>query len=377
LRKRVAILGSTGSIGRATLDVLRRLEGFEVRALSAHHNLDRLAAQVAEHRPTAVAVTSEGAPQDFASVTLHHGPAALVELVERDDVDVVVHAVVGAAGVPAALACVRAGKTLLLANKESLVVAGELLMSEANRCGAVVLPIDSEHSALHQAMRAGRRHEIDRLILTASGGPFRTWTAEQIAAARIEDALRHPTWSMGGKITIDSATMFNKALEIIEAVRLYDWPANRVDVVIHPQSVVHSFVRFVDGSLVAQASPPDMRLPIQYALTYPDRVPASAPAVDFAKPHQWTFEPPDAARFPALSIGYAVAAAGGTAGATMNAANEVAVEAFLAGVIRFDRIASVVQQTLDALPPVATPTEQQLYAADEAARERARSFVKG
>jgi 1-deoxy-D-xylulose-5-phosphate reductoisomerase len=373
--KRIAVLGCTGSIGCNTLDVVEHLgAGYRVTALSAHTQADKLLEQARRHRPTAVAVTD---PATAAAVgpalrdlgaTVFAGPGGLVELVRRSDVDTVVAAVVGAAGLPAALATVEAGKTLALANKESLVCAGSLLMPLARAKGVAILPVDSEHSAVFQAMRCGHRREVRRVILTASGGPFRTATAEQIDNATVADALNHPTWKMGGKITIDSATMFNKGLELIEACWLFDVPPDRVEIVVHPESVVHSMVEFVDGSTLAQLSPPDMRTPIQFALTYPERVEGNSRRLDLTKAFALRFEPPDFDRFPALTMAYEAARAGGTAGVVLNGANEAAVAAFLAGRVRFGGISRLVRHAMDRHTVRAEPTLDTLMAADAWAR---------
>jgi 1-deoxy-D-xylulose-5-phosphate reductoisomerase len=291
-------------------------------------------------------------------------------------VDVVVAAIVGAAGLPAALATVRAGKTLALANKESLVVAGSLLMPEARRRNVPLLPVDSEHSAIFQAMLAGRLPEVRRVILTASGGPFRTWTKERIESATIEDALAHPTWQMGSKITIDSATMFNKGLELIEACWLFDVPPSKVEIVVHPESVVHSMVEFVDGSVIAQLSPPDMRTPIQYALTYPERKDGVSRRLDLTKAFSLRFEPPDFERFPSLKIAYDVAERGGTLGAVMNAANEVAVSAFIGGNLPFGEISRIVGLTIEAHRVQAAPSLDDLLEADRWARQTASGLIE-
>ena len=375
--KRVAILGSTGSIGCNALDVIENLgpDSHRAVALSAHRQADKLVEQVRRHRPAAVAVTDS--PVDPALVSklrslgaeVHTGPGGMEQLVARADVDIVLAAVVGAAGLPAVLAAVRAGKTLALANKESLVVAGSLLIPEARRRGVPILPVDSEHSAIFQAMQAGRAGEVRRVILTASGGPFRKSPLEQIENATLEDALNHPTWRMGNKVTIDSATMFNKGLELIEACWLFDLPPEKIEVVIHPESVVHSMVEFVDGSVIAQLSPPDMRTPIQYALTYPDRAPGLAKRLDLTQRFALNFEPPDPERFPALRLAYDVARRGGTAGAVLNAANEAAVEAFCAGTIPFGEISRLVGFTIEKHRVVERPSLDELLASDRWARE--------
>jgi 1-deoxy-D-xylulose-5-phosphate reductoisomerase len=381
--KRVAVLGSTGSIGVNTLDVVEHLgSDFRVTALSAHKQTDKLIEQARRHRPSAVAVTDPASAEavrpifNRLGVTLLAGASGLVDLVRRDDVDTVVAAVVGAAGLPAAFATVEAGKTLALANKESLVCAGSLLIPLAREKGVPILPVDSEHSAIFQAAQCGRRHEIKRIILTASGGPFRTASADQIRNATVADALNHPTWKMGGKITIDSATMFNKALELIEACWLFDLPADRVEVVIHPESVIHSMVEFVDGSTIAQMSPPDMRTPIQYALTYPHRRAGNSRVMDWTKTFVLRFEPPDMVRFPALKMAYDVARRGGTSGVVLNAANEVAVESFLAGRVSFGEISDLVGLTLDGHVVQDHPSLDDLLKADRWARERVQSQVR-
>lgn len=378
--KRIAILGSTGSIGRSALDVVAHLgPPYRVTALSAHSQSDKLAEQARALRsaPAAVCLTSDSAiaPALPAGTRVYRGQAGLVEMVRRDDIDIVLAAIVGAAGLPAVLAAVREGKTIALANKEALVVAGSLLIPEARQRGVSILPVDSEHSAVFQAMHAGRPCEIRRLILTASGGPFRNASAEQIESATVADALNHPTWRMGSKITIDSATMFNKALELIEACWLFDLPPEKVQIVIHPESIVHSMVEFVDGSVIAQLSPPDMRTPIQYALTYPERKEGCAPRLDLAKAMSLNFQPPDESRFPALRLAYEVARMGGTAGAIMNAANEVAVAAFLDGKIPFGGISRVVDRTIAKHAVRQHPTLDDLLETDRSARELANSCL--
>jgi 1-deoxy-D-xylulose-5-phosphate reductoisomerase len=386
LAKNIAILGSTGSIGCNALEVIERLgEGYRAVAISGHSRTDKLLEQVRKHRPRAVGITSagplaEGAEGDITEMRrlgaeIYRGEGALVEIVEREDVNFVLAAVVGAAGMPAVLAAVRAGKTLALANKESLVLGGSLLIAEARKRDAVILPVDSEHSALFQAMLCGRRGEIRRVILTASGGPFRCASLEQIEKATLAEALNHPTWRMGNKITIDSATMFNKGLEIIEACWLFDLPGEQVEVVVHPESVVHSMVEFVDGSVIAQLSPPDMRTPIQYALTYPHRADGISRRLDLTQAFALNFEPPDQTRFPALRLAYEVARRGGTLGAVMNAANEVAVEAFIAAKIPFGEISRLVELTMREHRLQPTPTLDDLQKADGWARTHVRSVL--
>lgn len=373
--KRIAILGSTGSIGCSALEAIAALgPDFRVTAISGFRNTEKLLAQVRACRPAAVALAEENpepvllAELKSLGVFVHCGARGLVEIATRDDVDIVLAAVVGAAGLPAVLAAVRAGKTLALANKESLVVAGSLLMAEAKAHGVRVLPVDSEHAAIFQAMQAGAPKEVARIILTASGGPFRTWSRERIESASVEDALRHPTWRMGNKITLDSATMFNKALEIIEAHWLFDLPPEKIQVVIHPESIVHSMVEFVDGSVVAQLSPPDMKTPIQYALTFPDRLPGVAKKMDWQQPFALHFEPPDLERFPALTLAFDAIRAGGTMGAVLNGANEQAVAAFSSGKISFGEISRLVRFTMERHSVQPSPLLDDLLEADQWAR---------
>jgi 1-deoxy-D-xylulose-5-phosphate reductoisomerase len=382
LTKRLAILGSTGSIGCNTLEVVEHLgPPYRVTALSAHTQCDKLIEQVRRHRPSAIAVTDQSAAEKIKPLLrefdakLYTGPNALADMVRRDDIDIVVAAVVGAAGLPAVFAAVDSGKTIALANKESLVCAGSLLIPLARKNGVPILPVDSEHSAIFQAMQSGRLHEVRRVILTASGGPFRTASPEKIRTATVEDALNHPTWKMGGKITIDSATMFNKALELIEACWLFDLSPEKVQIVIHPESVVHSMVEFVDGSVLAQLSPPDMRTPIQYALTYPERHDGISRRLDITKSFAWRFEPPDFDRFPALKIAYDVARKGGTAGAVLNAANEAAVTAFTSGKITFGEISTLVGLTIARHDVQAQPALDDLMRADQWARTNIEELV--
>jgi 1-deoxy-D-xylulose-5-phosphate reductoisomerase len=384
LAKRIAILGSTGSIGCNALDVVEHLgPPYSAVALGANRSVDKLVEQAKRARPSAVAIGDESLGDDLARRTrdlktqVYVGAGGMAEMVCRPDVDIVLAAVVGAAGLGPVLAGVRAGKQLALANKESLVVAGSLLIPEAKKHGVQILPVDSEHSAVFQAMQSGRLSEIKRVILTASGGPFRCASAEQIENATVADALSHPTWQMGNKITIDSATMFNKALEIIEACWLFDLPPEKIEVVVHPESVIHSMVEFVDGSVIAQLSPPDMRTPIQYALTYPQRMDGISRRLDLGKRFSLNFEPPDLKRFPALRLGFEAAARRGTAaGAVLNAANEAAVAAFMAGKIRFGMISRVVELTIQASRLQAEPSLDDLLDADRWARAKAEELIR-
>jgi 1-deoxy-D-xylulose-5-phosphate reductoisomerase len=382
VNKRVAILGSTGSIGCSALDVIRHLgQPYRASGLAAHRQVEKLANQAKEFRPASVALADNSLSAELRqrlgpdAPRIYTGQSGLVDMVRRDDVDIVLAAVVGAAGLPAVLEAVRAGKVLALANKEALVVAGSLVIPEARKNGTPILPVDSEHSAIFQALRSGRASEVRRVILTASGGPFRDATHEKIQNATLQDALNHPTWQMGNKITIDSATMFNKGLELIEACWLFDLRPDQVQIVIHPESIIHSAVEFTDGSVIAQLSPPDMKTPIQYALTYPERADGCGKRMSWDKPFALHFEPPDFEKFPALKLAYQVAEAGGTMGAVLNAANEIAVEAFVAGKIRFGDISSIVKQTISQHRIQTRATLDDLLEADRWARLTAQASV--
>jgi 1-deoxy-D-xylulose-5-phosphate reductoisomerase len=384
LTKRIAILGSTGSIGCNAIEVVQHLgPPFRAVALSANTQIDKLIEQAKRVGPCAICIADESLGEELrrrtrelGNIQTYAGLGGMSDMACRDDVDMVLAAVVGAAGLRPVLAAVRAGKQLALANKESLVVAGSLLIPEAQKRGVQILPVDSEHSAVFQAIQCGRVNEIRRVILTASGGPFRCASAKEIERATLEDALNHPTWQMGSKITIDSATMFNKALEVIEACWLFDLPPEKIQVVVHPESVIHSMVEFVDGSVIAQLSPPDMRTPIQYALTYPHRQPGISRRLDLTRAFSLNFEPPDENRFPALRLAYDVARERGTAGAILNAANEVAVQAFVEGRIRFGMISRVVELTMSSHVPVPRPTLDDLLQADREARVKAEELIK-
>lgn len=372
----VAVLGSTGSIGRSTLEVIAASGGrLRVAGLSAHANTDLLLRQAQAVRPRTVVATNPAAAarQDWSSlpagIELCTGPEAIVQLAADTEVDIVVSAIVGSAGLRGTWAALEAGKTVALANKESLVVGGPLMMELARRNNAKILPVDSEHSALFQALQAGRREEVRRVILTASGGPFRTFTAQQLAQVTVADALNHPTWAMGPKITVDSATLMNKALEIIEARWLFGLSADQIAVVIHPQSIVHSMVEYRDGSVIAQLSPPDMKLPIQYALTWPERCEGVAAKLDWSRAMELQFEPPDFERFGALKLGLEAAAAGGTAGAVLNGANEAAVAALLDGRLGFREIVPVCRSVLRNHNYQSDPSLEQALEADRWARQ--------
>ena len=372
----MAVLGSTGSIGMSTLDVIEAApDRFTPHLLAAQRSVGKLLEQARRLRPRWVVVTDPAAAATIGAASLPAGTRlavgadALDDLVRDPAVDRVVSAIVGAAGLRSTWAAVAEGKTVALANKETLVMAGPLVMRLAARTGAAILPVDSEHSAIQQALCSGTGAEVRRIVLTASGGPFRTRPAETFAAITPEEALRHPTWSMGPKITIDSATMMNKALELIEARWLFGLPASKLAVVVHPQSIVHSLVEFVDGAVIAQLGPPDMRLPIQYALLFPERVAGPAKRLDFAATMRLDFEPPDLERFPAVRLGHEAASRGGTAGAVLNAANEEAVRGFLEGAVRFTDITEICSRVLAEHPFQDNPTLDDVGRLDAWARQ--------
>jgi 1-deoxy-D-xylulose-5-phosphate reductoisomerase len=435
--KRVAVLGSTGSIGTSCLRVVQALrDRLTPVALTAHRRWELLRDQCRQHRPNWCVIGDAGLKsaipaEDFPPQTeLLFGPEAIERIAGSDEIDVVIAGIVGAAGLRSTWAAVESGKTVGIANKETLVVAGPLVMDLAAKTGATLIPVDSEHSAIFQALHAGvggRRSEVGgrrsakggkrkaeggqtpfaldselstldsstthhspltthhspltagpevrRIVLTASGGPFRGWTKTRLENVTPQMALSHPTWNMGPKITIDSATLMNKALEIIEARWLFGLSPEQVQVVVHPQSVVHSFVEFVDGSVIAQLSPPDMMLPIQYALTYPERTAGPSPRLDWETPFSLEFSPPDCDAFPALELGFEVARRGGSCGAVLNAANEIAVERFLAGTLRFVDIPQACRAVLDAHDFDPKPTLAELLRLDAQAREETRRWV--
>ncbi len=383
-RRRLFILGSTGSIGENTLSVIRHLNdtggaSFDVVGLATGRNSARLSEQATEFGADAVAITSSspaGALDLPTNVNRYEGAIAAESLVREHGQpgDLVVAAIVGSAGIGPVLAAIDAGCDIALANKEALVAAGTLVTARARARGVSIIPVDSEHSAIAQCLRAGNSaSEVRRIVLTASGGPFRAMTAEAMEHATLEDALRHPTWSMGRKVTIDSATMMNKALEIVEAHWLFGLGADQIDAIVHPQSLVHSFVEFNDGSVMAQLSPPDMRLPIQCALTWPARAIGCSVQLDWSRLRSLDFEAVDHARFPAVQLAWRVIRDGGTAGATLNGANEAAVDAFVEGRIRFGHITRLVAEAMDALPSSAIASLADVAAADA----RAREFVRG
>lgn len=381
--KRIAILGSTGSIGKSALNVVKNLDGYEAWAISGMSQTDLLKQQAKEFSPRFVVAADDSLSQqisaaDFATgstTELLTGRQGLIDIARAPEVDIVLAAIVGFAGLESAMAAVKSGKQLALANKETLVVAGHLITSLAKESGAKILPVDSEHSAIFQAMQSGQEKEISKVILTASGGPFRSAPKESLSSVTVAQALDHPTWKMGQKISIDSATMMNKALEIIEAKWLFGLAADQIEVVIHPQSLVHSMVTFADQSTIAQISPPDMRLPIQYAFTWPDRVPGPAPAMDWSQACQLDFMPPDFDRFPALRLGFEVAEKGGSSGAVVNAANEAAVDAFLKSELSFTDIVTACREVLEHHNFEAHPSFEQLVAADRWAREEISRWI--
>ncbi len=370
--KRVAVLGSTGSIGRQTLEVIRAMpQRFRVVGLAAGKNMDLLAEQVKEFEPEFLGYPPEN--DDIERLKrvagIKYDLLPLDEIAATPNVDIVVIATSGQAGLAPTLAASRAGKNIALANKESLVSAGEIITSEAKKSGARILPVDSEHSAIWQCL-GGESQEAARIILTASGGPFRQFSFEQLAEVTVAQALRHPSWRMGKKVTIDSATLMNKGLEIIEAHWLFSMPYDRIDVLVHPQSIIHSMVEFIDGSIKAQLSYPDMRLPIQYALSYPERLAnPQLPRLDWALVKSLDFELPDYDRFPCLQLAIEAGKQGGTYPAVLCAADEVAVELFLAGRIRFTDIAGLIERTLEQHQLVAKPSLEEIEAADAWARE--------
>ena len=381
--KRLAILGSTGSIGVSTLDVVARFpDRFRIAALAAGKNLTRLGEQIRAFRPGLVSVAREADVPALRRMVPDYdgdvlwGADGLHDVATYAEADLVVAALVGALGLPPTLAAVRAGKDVALANKEALVVSGELMTREAARRGVRLLPVDSEHNAVFQALHGHRRADVKRIVLTASGGPFLHRAAEDFGSIRVADALQHPTWKMGDKITIDSATLMNKGLEVIEARWLFDLPAARVSVMVHPQSIVHSMVEYVDGSVLAQLGIPDMRVPISYVLAYPERLPLDAlPSLDLAEAARLEFLEPDFDKFPCLGLAYTALERGGTCPAVLNAANEVTVGRFLAGRLAFPDIADVNARVLAAHESRPADDLDRILAADAWARARAESLA--
>ncbi|MGO4880595.1 MAG: 1-deoxy-D-xylulose-5-phosphate reductoisomerase [Bryobacteraceae bacterium] len=387
--KSLALLGSTGSIGANTLDVVRNNPGlYRVQALAAGHNVEAILKQILEFRPViAVLATAPGVDRLAAALSdsglprpnwpeLAFGPAALVAIAIDPSVDMVISAIVGVAGLEATYEAVCLGKRVGLANKEVLVSGGKLVMDAVSRSGADLLPIDSEHNGVHQCLRAGNRSQVSKLILTASGGPFRTTPKHALESVTPAQALNHPTWRMGKRITIDSATLMNKGFEVIEACWLFGFAPSQVDVVIHPQSTVHAMIEYSDGSVLAQVSTTDMRMPIQYALTWPERQQAPVPKIDWSQPRQWDFAPPDFDRFPLLKLAYQCQETGGSATCTLNAADEIAVESFLKDEISFPAIAAVVDETLSRVPIRQPRSVADILEIDKESRNVARSVAR-
>jgi 1-deoxy-D-xylulose-5-phosphate reductoisomerase len=382
--KRIAILGSTGSIGRSTLSVAESYpDRFEIVTLAAGSNLESAFEQASRWKPRVISMAAEKDASTLqarlkkaglGTIEVVHGTAGTVRVATHPEVDFVVSAIVGVAGLEATYEAVRAGKTMGLANKECLVAAGELITGEARKNNVALLPIDSEHNAVHQCMRGGRIDEVARVWLTASGGPFRNTPASEFGSITVEQALNHPTWKMGRRITIDSATLMNKGFEVIEACRLFHIPPGEVEVIVHPQSTIHSMVEFVDGSILAQFSVTDMRLPILYALTYPERI-ESDMRFAVSDLRHLDFSPPDLKKFPCLRLAYEAAEAGGAKTVALNAADEVAVAAFLEGSIRFDQIPRVIENVLSATSSRSLPSIQRVLEADMEARRVAQERI--
>jgi 1-deoxy-D-xylulose-5-phosphate reductoisomerase len=381
--KSLAILGSTGSIGQSTLAVVAENPGeFAVSGLAAGQNVELLAQQIKEFQPLRVSVQDKNTAERLKLLlpsnwhpAIFWGPAGVREVAVASGADLVVSAMVGAVGLSPTLAAIQAGLPVALANKETLVAAGSLVMAAAREHGVSIIPVDSEHSAIFQALHGQRPEDVRQLWLTASGGPFRAWDLERLRGATAAQALKHPNWSMGPKITIDSATMMNKALEVIEASVLFGLPVDQVGVYVHPQSIIHSLVEFVDGSVIAQLGVPDMRLPIAYALTYPRRLPLNSPPLDLCQVSRLTFEAPDMTRFPGLALGYAAARAGGTMPAVLNAANEMAVAAFLNGRLGFMDIPQTVEATMEAHRQEPLESLEQVLAVNHWARGFAQALI--
>lgn len=378
--RRVAILGSTGSIGRQTLEVISQRPDLSVCALAAGSNWQLLAAQAERFHPQVVAIADHGSAGDLrsrlgADVELLVGPDSMCELVEKASPDVLLSGVVGSAGLAPTLKAIECGSTLAIANKETLVMAGAIVMPAAAKAGLDILPVDSEHSAIFQCLQAGRREEVSRVVITASGGALRDWPGERVASASVDDALNHPTWQMGRKITIDSATLINKALEIVEAHWLFDLSADQIKVVVHPQSIVHSYVEFCDGSVIAQMGQPDMMLPIAYALGYPDRIERKAGPLDLPAIGMLTFSQCEGRFARAVELGYQAIRRGGLAGAVLNSANEAAVQAFLEGGISFGQIVPMVEEILNRTPQADEVTLDALLKADRWAREQVAALI--
>ena len=381
--KRISLLGSTGSIGRSTLSVVEKFPGlFRIVALAAGNNIELLEKQVRQFRPLVVSVVSPASADILKKrcsgleVRILSGVEGLIQAAAAEEADMTVSAIVGTAGLVPTMAAIRAGKDIALANKEVLVTAGELVMAECRNRNIRMLPVDSEHSAIFQCLRAGENRDVKRIILTASGGPFREYSKKDLAEATLAQALKHPNWNMGKKITIDSATLMNKGLEVIEARWLFDIGPESISVLVHPQSIIHSLVEYRDGALVAQLGMPDMKGPIAYALSYPDRLPEAAPALDLARAGALTFEEPDLDRFPCLAYAYDALRAGGSMPAVLSAANETAVGYFLEEKIGYGDIALVIRATMDAHNPARISTVEDALKADLWARREAEKIIE-
>jgi len=382
-KKRISILGSTGSIGVSALDVVGRYEDrFELTGISAWGNSDTLKKQILRHRPKMACVMDEEKAEDLRNdpslkgTRILSGVEGLLEVATDSDVDMVLSAIVGSAGLIPTFAAVEAGKDIALANKETLVAAGSIVMAEADKRGVNIFPVDSEHSAIYQSLAGHRREDVRRLVLTASGGPFRRKSRQELEDVTSRDALNHPTWSMGNKITIDSATLMNKGLEVIEARWLFDVPQDRIGVLVHPQSIIHSMVEYVDGSVISQMGVPDMRGPIAYALSYPERLEIGTPFLDLAGTGTLTFEEPDLERFPCLKLCYDALGRGGTAPAVLSAANEVAVAAFLRDEIRFVEISSVIESVISSHSSLEPENIDAVLKADIWGRDKAKEEIE-
>lgn len=380
MKKHLSILGATGSIGTQTIDILSSIDA-EVVALTTNRNIKLLEQQARALHPKLCVAFDETAARDLkialadTDITVMSGMDGLVAAATHPDCDTVVTAVVGMVGLLPTLAAIDAGKDIALANKETLVCAGGLVMEAARKKGVHILPVDSEHSAIFQCVQACQGNPLDKIILTASGGPFFGKTAEELRTVTREQALKHPNWSMGAKITTDSATMMNKGLELIEAMWLYDLPQEKIEIVVHRESIIHSLIEFVDGAVLAQLGVPDMRLPIQYALTYPARVPCKVPRLSLAEVGKMTFYPPDDKDFPAMNLARQAASRKGNAGAVLNGANEAAVGLFLSDKLPFWRIPELVAQTMERIPFVNDPTLDDILTSDREAREAVLSLV--
>jgi 1-deoxy-D-xylulose-5-phosphate reductoisomerase len=382
MKKQIAILGSTGSIGTQTLQVIaEHSDLYEVYLLTANNNSEKLIAQARQFQPSAVVIANESKYAEVRDaladqpIKVYAGADALCQVVREDPIDIVVASMVGFAGLPPTISAIKAGKTIALANKETLVVAGELINALAAQYHTPILPVDSEHSAIFQSIVGEADSSIEKIILTASGGPFRTFTTEQLATVTVEQALRHPNWKMGAKITIDSASMMNKGFEVIEAKWLFGVSPQQIEVVVHPQSVIHSAVQFTDGAVKAQLGVPDMRLPIQYALAFPDRIHSSFQRLDFCQASPLTFEHPDTTRFRNLALAYEALHRGGNMPCIVNAANEVANKAFRDGRIGFLQMSEVIEQTMGRTSFVPTPSYDNYIATDLEARSIANSII--